>query len=207
MHDLGYIHSDQKPANIMIGLNEKNSTVYLIDFGLSKRWRDPDTFMHLPLGDGRNLSGTARYASLHNHFGYTKSRRDDLEEHGHVLLYFLKGTLPWEGISNPVKKIMYDEIKDVKVSVPLKNLTEGFPEEFHQYMLYVRNLGFTERPNYNYLRQLFSGLFERCAFTDRIMNFTEKETIKAGKLYYCPGEEYEDNYGTCSIVNTVPFWK
>ena len=142
MHEVGFIHSDQKPANIMVGTKSKNSTVYLIDFGLSKKWRNETTYEHVPLVDGRNVSGTARYASLNNHFGYTKSRRDDLEEAGHVLLHLLNGSLPWAGITDPVKKVMYNKIRDVKVSVPLKNLTEGLPREFHEYMMYVRNLGF-----------------------------------------------------------------
>ena len=78
LHEIGWIHSDQKPANIMVGREENNSTIYVIDFGLSKKWRHTNNGMHVDLHDNRTLSGTARYASLHNHLGYTKSRRDDL---------------------------------------------------------------------------------------------------------------------------------
>jgi casein kinase 1 len=58
-----------KPDNFMTGLNQKRSLVYLIDFGLSKRYRDPKTGDHIPYRDGKSLTGTARYASVNTHLG------------------------------------------------------------------------------------------------------------------------------------------
>lgn len=95
LHNNHFIHRDMKPDNFLAGLGKKQHQIYLIDFGLAKRFRDPKTGEHIPYRDNKSLTGTARYASVNTHLGIEQSRRDDLESIGFILVYFLKGTLPW----------------------------------------------------------------------------------------------------------------
>ncbi len=95
MHSKSFLHRDIKPDNFLIGLGKKQHIVYAIDFGLAKRFKDSRTGAHIPYRDGKSLTGTARYASANTHMGVEQSRRDDLESVGFVLVYFIKGKLPW----------------------------------------------------------------------------------------------------------------
>ena len=87
----------------MIGVDSKSYKVYLIDFGLAKKYIDKDG-QHIPYKDNKNLTGTARYASLNTHLGIEQGRRDDIECIGNVLLYFMKGDLPWQNLRANNKK-------------------------------------------------------------------------------------------------------
>ena len=95
IHARHFLHRDIKPDNFLVGGNDQTkNTIYIIDFGLAKCFKSSDG-EHIPFRDGKNLTGTARYASINTHLGYEQSRRDDLETIGHVILYFLRGSLPW----------------------------------------------------------------------------------------------------------------
>ena len=121
----------------MIGLGEQKGCVYCVDFGLSKRYRDSKTLQHYPYGADRSLTGTARYASINNHLGVKQSRRDDLESIAYVLIYFLKGFLPWQGLkaTNPQKK--YRLILEKKQEVPIPQLCHGIPGQFAQFLVFM----------------------------------------------------------------------
>jgi len=162
IHSKNFLHRDIKPDNFLIGLGKRKlNTVYIIDFGLSKRYRDPKTHQHIPYVGRKSLTGTARYASINTHLGIEQSRRDDLESLGFVLMYFNRGHLPWQGLKAITKKEKYSKIAEKKMSTPIELLCKHFPSEFNTYLNYCRSLRFDERPDYSYLRRIFRNLFFR----------------------------------------------
>mmetsp|Transcript_26471 Transcript_26471/g.26118 ORF Transcript_26471/g.26118 Transcript_26471/m.26118 type:complete len:271 (-) Transcript_26471:19-831(-) len=161
IHAKNFLHRDIKPDNFLIGLGRKANQVYVIDFGLAKKYRDPKTNQHIPYREGKNLTGTARYASISTHIGIEQSRRDDLEGIGYVLLYFLRGSLPWQGLQGNNKKEKYAAIMEKKMSTSVEVLCANFPSEFATYINYCKALRFEDRPDYSYLKRLFKDLFFR----------------------------------------------
>ncbi|MED6184345.1 Casein kinase 1-like protein 3 [Stylosanthes scabra] len=161
VHSKGFLHRDIKPDNFLMGLGRKANQVYIIDFGLAKRYRDSTTNRHIPYRENKNLTGTARYASCNTHLGIEQSRRDDLESLGYVLLYFLRGSLPWQGLKAATKKQKYDKICEKKVSTPIEVLCKSHPVEFASYFHYCHSLTFDQRPDYGFLKRLFRELFAR----------------------------------------------
>ncbi|EPY50795.1 CK1/CK1/CK1-D protein kinase Hhp2 [Schizosaccharomyces cryophilus OY26] len=159
VHQKSFLHRDIKPDNFL--LKKHSNVITMIDFGLAKKYRDFKTYVHIPYRDNKNLTGTARYASINTHIGIEQSRRDDLESLGYVLLYFCRGSLPWQGLQADTKEQKYQKIRDTKINTPLEVLCKGLPEEFISYMYYTRQLSFTEKPDYNYLRRLFRNLLIR----------------------------------------------
>nr|ANO53991.1 CKI_alpha [Limulus polyphemus] len=161
VHNKNFIHRDIKPDNFLMGIGRHcNKVLFLIDFGLAKKYRDNRTRQHIPYREDKNLTGTARYASINAHLGIEQSRRDDMESLGYVLMYFNRGTLPWQGLKAATKKQKYEKISEKKMSTPVEVLCkQGFPAEFAMYLNYCRGLRFEEAPDYMYLRQLFRILF------------------------------------------------
>lgn len=134
---------------------------------------DPRTKEHIKYRDDKNLTGTARYASLNTHLGCEQSRRDDLEGLGYVLMYFNRGSLPWQGLHAKNKGEKYDRIREVKTTTSLEVLCKGFPEEFVTYIKYCRRLEFLETPDYEGLRNLFRKLFAAKGFeADSVYDWT-----------------------------------
>jgi len=164
IHSRNYIHRDIKPDNFLIGLGKKKQQIYIIDFGLAKRFRDPKTGLHIPYLDGKSLTGTARYASINTHLGIEQSRRDDLESLGYVLIYFLRGELPWQGMKARTMREKYEKIMEKKIASPIETLCKGFPEELAMFINYTRDLKFDDRPDYGYLRRLLKTISDKEQF-------------------------------------------
>ncbi|XP_061352923.1 casein kinase 1-like protein 11 isoform X7 [Gastrolobium bilobum] len=173
MHSRGFLHRDIKPDNFLMGLGRKANQVYIIDYGLAKKYRDLQTHKHIPYRENKNLTGTARYASVNTHLGVEQSRRDDLESLGYVLMYFLRGSLPWQGLKAGTKKQKYDKISEKKMLTSIEVLCKSHPSEFASYFQYCRSLQFEDKPNYSYLKKLFRDLFirEGCQF-DYVFDWT-----------------------------------
>jgi len=164
LHENNYIHRDLKPDNMMIGREQLNNQIFLIDYGLAKKYRD-DTGRHISFKKGGKMVGTARYASINSHQGYQLSRRDDLISLGYILIYFLKGKLPWQKVKGTTKHEKYDNIASLKQTFTLNTICADLPKEFYRFMTYCTNLNFFDTPNYQYLRNQFKCLFRRQKFT------------------------------------------
>eukprot|EP00612_Vaucheria_litorea_P002903 CAMPEP_0171460826 /NCGR_PEP_ID=MMETSP0945-20130129/5543_1 /TAXON_ID=109269 /ORGANISM="Vaucheria litorea, Strain CCMP2940" /LENGTH=413 /DNA_ID=CAMNT_0011987099 /DNA_START=334 /DNA_END=1573 /DNA_ORIENTATION=+ len=173
VHTKSFIHRDVKPDNFLIGLGKRQNIINIIDFGLAKKYRDPRSHTHIPYRDNKNLTGTARYASINTHIGIEQSRRDDLESLGYVLMYFIRGSLPWQGLKANTKKQKYERIMDRKMSTSTDQLCKGYPTEFRSYFEYCRSLRFEDRPDYAYLKRLFKELFVRKGYQyDNMFDWT-----------------------------------
>ena len=165
LHSLNFIHRDIKPDNFMMGKGKNANKLYIIDFGLSKKFRDPKTHQHIKYCENKDLTGTARYASVNALSGVEQSRRDDMEAIGYTLIYLLRGNLPWMGINAMNRRQKFDRIRDAKVNISFEELCKGFPEEFVKYFYEVRKLKFMEKPDYSSYRKLFRNLFIRLGYT------------------------------------------
>ncbi|KAF8643697.1 hypothetical protein HU200_066760 [Digitaria exilis] len=188
MHSKGYLHRDIKPDNFLMGLGRKANQVYIIDFGLAKRYRDSTTNRHIPYRENKNLTGTARYASCNTHLGIEQSRRDDLESLGYVLLYFLRGNLPWQGLKAPTKTQKYDKICEKKISTPIEVLCKSCPVEFASYFHYCHSLTFDQRPDYAFVKRLFRDLFTRQGYEfDYVFDWTVLKHKQSQKQRQSPG--------------------
>ncbi|XP_043751134.1 casein kinase I-like [Cervus elaphus] len=159
VHTQNLIHRDIKPDNFLMGTGQQWKKLFLIDFGLAKKYRDSRTGQHISYRKGKSLTGTPPYASIRAHLGIEQSRRDDMESLGYVLMYFNRASLPWQGLKAATMKQRCEKISEMKMATPVDVLCNGFPVEFAMYFKHCRGLSFEEAPDYTYLRQLFRILF------------------------------------------------
>ncbi len=179
IHDNHIIHRDIKPDNFVMGINEKNQNLYILDFGLAKKYRSSKNLVQYPLIKKKKLTGTARYASINALEENEQSRRDDLESVSYVLMYFLRGSLPWQGLKVKVKEERYQKILEKKKETSSEELCKGFPKEFSMLVSYSRNLGYYDEPQYKKLRKMFLNLvFQIKEKFDFVYDWTKNEDIK-----------------------------
>ena len=162
IHSRRIIHCDIKPGNFAIGREDnKSHIIYIIDFGFAKKFWNPTTKCHIPFIKGKRLTGTAKYASVNTLSGYEPSRRDDLESVAYLIIYFIKGRLPWQGLRHISKEERNRRILEKKKNISSQELCSGCPKELEIFIDYIKNLGFTEVPDYDYLRQILKNILEK----------------------------------------------
>ena len=203
IHKKHIIHRDIKPDNFVIGRGEKKKYIYILDFGLAKKYRSSRTLEHYPVFKSKNLVGTARYASINALNGLTQSRRDDLEAIGYVLMYFLRGKLPWQGIPVKNKEERYRKIMEKKVATSAEELCQGFPEEFINYINYTRNLEYEQNPDYTFLKNLFVNILKKDNQIIDCYYDWDKITIK----YFRDFENYKKKDKKEKNINIIPINK
>eukprot|EP00914_Ancora_sagittata_P033886 GHVO01068476.1.p1 GENE.GHVO01068476.1~~GHVO01068476.1.p1 ORF type:complete len:422 (-),score=42.81 GHVO01068476.1:116-1381(-) len=173
-HSKNLIHRDVKPDNLLVPYKSESSntstTIYMIDYGLSKRYRD-SYGRHIPYREGKSLTGTARYASINTHLGAEQSRRDDIEATIYMLLYFMKGVLPWQGLRGLGKEQKYARIQKKKIETRPEELCADVPREFLNLLKYTRSLRFDAKPDYWMMKSVLRRLFETPGTTTILMDW------------------------------------
>jgi casein kinase I family protein HRR25 len=138
IHEKGLIHRDVKPDNFVF--NQDGTEVYIIDFGLCKKYIDNNS--HIEMKTGKTIIGTPNFVSVNVHNGVEPSRRDDLISVAYIILYLITGCLPWQ-----TKR----EIKEMKMQKQCILQWSKTPSKLIEYLTYCENLKFDETPDYEYL--------------------------------------------------------
>ncbi|KAI9256493.1 kinase-like domain-containing protein [Phascolomyces articulosus] len=180
MHKAGYIHRDIKPDNFAMGVEGADRhVVHVLDFGLAKRVKTVDNYHIKKVTGKKSVIGTARYTSINSHRGIEQSRRDDLESVGYTLVYFARGSLPWQGIRRSNNNAKYHEIFLKKDAITIEQLCEGLPRQFKNYFHHVYNLHFKEKPDYPMLHGLFDSMMAENGFKyDNVYEWEENKAYK-----------------------------
>ncbi|ERF75629.1 hypothetical protein EPUS_04609 [Endocarpon pusillum Z07020] len=164
LHSKAIIHRDVKPENFLMGTGKQGNRVYVTDLGLATERIAAQVDTKDREAQKSQLIGSARYASVNGHLGIVQHRCDDLESLGYMLLYFLRGSLPWDHLKTADYTQLKELILERKRTIGLEDLCEGLPWEFAAYFRHIRSLGFDDKPNYSYLRKIFRNLFVREGF-------------------------------------------
>ena len=224
IHSESLIHRDVKPANFVMGIGKRGNQLNVIGFGLAKTHKNPKTNLHIPYHEDKKFIGTALYASVNAHLGVgaynpamhtfndqtdaftEQSRRDDMESLGYIMLYFCRGSLPWQGLTAVTREEKYNLIMEKKSTTPIEVLCRGFPNEFVIYFTYIRNLRFDDKPDYFYLPNVFRDLFVREGFRyDYVFDwtvYTYHKNAQAQSQISCQEQQIQLNVGLQKSVDS-----
>ena len=183
VHSKKIIHRDIKPDNFLIGRGNKSHIVYVLDFGLSKKYWSSKKNKHIPYCTNKKLTGTARYASINALSGCEQGRRDDLESIGYIIIYFIRGNLPWQGLRLKSNEDRYQKILEKKKEISTEELCAEYPKVFYEFVKYSKGLKYSEEPKYDELKKNFVDwvVNQKKEKFDYIFDWTTKEDIKKRK--------------------------
>jgi serine/threonine protein kinase len=171
----------------MMGLDSLSSRVALIDYGLARSYCNPHNGEHIEFSDEKEFTGTARYASLNALRGSEQSRRDDMEAIAYVLVFLMRGFLPWEGVRARDEADNAEKMLAAKEAISVEQLCEGLPEEFSRYLEHTRGLAFDETPPYAEYRRWFRELLIREGFIyDCLFEWPMKSRKASTASFCCP---------------------
>ena len=195
VHNKGIIHCDIKPENFSIGLKDKR-IIYLIDFGLSKKYRSDRTKRHIQFNITKTMCGTARYASMNALSGLQLSRRDDLESLSYMILYFLLKKLPWQGITAKNLEKRYKKIYDKKAELEKWDKFKELPTQIQNFVKYCRSLGFSQDPDYKLMKSYFYDLMNiNNIYDDKNFSWILDKSIIGSKMpEFFPRKKYFSLY-------------
>ena len=175
IHRMNYIHGDVKPGNFLMGTGNRKNQVYVIDFGMSRFYRDPHQHTHIRFTETRLFSGTARFSSACALMGREQSRRDDMEALAYVWAFMLNGDLPWMSIKAESLEQQYAKTSTMKADIAPDALFRDHPKQFADYLKKVRQYRFDQEPEYAMFRKMFRDLFIEQGFTlDYNYDWSEK---------------------------------
>ncbi|KAH8755068.1 casein kinase I isoform delta [Diaporthe sp. PMI_573] len=182
IHSKSFLHRDIKPENFLMGSGRNGNMVYTIDFGLAQKFT-PELAEDNTEPKLRLLGGTVNYASLRNHRKLQQSWGDDMESLGYMLVYFARGSLPWEGLKAGTTEELNEKIGRMKERMSGEEICRGLPVEFARYINHMRSLGFGKKPDYSGVRQQFRRLFARMGFQyNSVFDWTERLYGKPWKV-------------------------
>lgn len=175
-HNSRLIHRDIKPSNFRIGQGNKSHLLFMTNFRNATKYMS-SSGKHLKFRDCQHSGGTMRYASLNVHVGIECSRRDDLESLIYVLIYFLKGELPWQNLKAKTIEEKFAKILHTKVTISIEDICSGLPSQFKELLSYARCLEYEQKPNYRYIKKKITTLFSSCNY-QHDMDFDWNSAVK-----------------------------
>ncbi len=183
LHSKYLIHRDIKPANLLIG-NDDPYIIYLIDFGLCKKYRSNRTGKHVKFSIRKYYNGTSTFASLNAFKGIEVSRRDDFESTAYTLIYLMQGFLPWDSVKGKNRYERFKKIFEMKLSSKPEELCKNLPKEIEIFLSYSKNLDFEQEPNYKYCYNLFNDVLIRNGFSNDLIFSWIKDPEMKKRLSY-----------------------